>query len=260
MFLTGIIGYPLQTTVSPALHNTAFRTLGIDGMYLRFPVKAPDLHAAVDGLHALGFAGVNVTIPYKERVADLVHHLVGTARDIGAVNTIVNQNNTLYGYNTDIYGFRQSLDDHHIMIKGKQVMVLGAGGAGSACAYVIQSMEPKNMVIADRVRKRSRMCMRRFGGQDIALKAVSMVIKEIDVVVNATPANLQQDIVPHLKAGSVYYDINYTYKMMKRQGVKIVNGMRMLILQGAQSFCLWTGQEMPVARVLKEMGLKRWLE
>jgi len=256
MLITGIIGYPLRTTVSPALHNTAFKTLSINGMYLRFPVKAADLHAAVCGLHALGFAGVNVTIPHKERIVGLVHRVVGTAQEIGAVNTIVNHNSRLYGYNTDIYGFQQSLEDHQVIIKDKKVILLGAGGAGNACAYVIQNKKPNTLIIADRVRKRARTCARRFGGDVQSLDKVAGMLNKIDVVVNATPANLQHTIIPHLRSGAVFYDINYTYRMMKRKGIKVINGLRMLVLQGAQSFCLWTGREMPLKKVLSHMGLK----
>jgi len=256
MFITGIIGYPLKTTISPALHNAAFKVLGMDGMYLRLPVREKDLQGAVCGLHALGFSGANVTVPYKQRIIDLVHRVVGSAIEIGAVNTIVNHSNRLYGYNTDIYGFGQSLEDYRVRVKGKMVALIGAGGAGSACAYVLQSMRPKTLIISDQVRKRALACKRRFGGEVMIASTLSNRLSEIDIVVNATPENLQAMIIPHLRPGSVYYDINYTYKMMKRKGIKIINGMRMLVLQGAQSFCLWTGREMPVKKVLKHMGLK----
>lgn len=256
MYMTGIIGYPLKTTVSPALHNTAFKMLGIDGIYLRFPVREKDLPAAVCGLHALGFAGVNVTVPYKQRIVDCVHRVVGSARKIGAVNTIVNYNSTLYGYNTDMYGFQQSLEDHRVTVKGKRVALIGAGGAGSACAYVLQSFKPKELIIVDQVRKKARACARQFGADIAMLDVLCRRLPEIDIVINATPANLQHAIIPNLQPGAVYYDINYTHRMMKRKGITIINGLRMLILQGAQSFCLWTGRDMPVNRVLKTMGLK----
>lgn len=256
MFMTGIIGYPLQTTVSPALHNAAFRALGMDGIYVRFSVREKDLHAAICGLHALGFAGVNVTIPYKQRIVGFVHRVVGSAQKIGAVNTIVNHNNRLYGYNTDVYGFRQSLEDYRVTIKDTRVALIGAGGAGSACAYVLQSMKPKKFFISDRIQKRAHACARQSGGDVITPRILSRCLHEIDIVVNATPANLQRTIIPHLRFGSVYYDINYTYRMMKRKGIKIINGLRMLVLQGAQAFCLWTGREMPVKKVVKQIGIK----
>lgn len=256
MLMTGIIGYPLNTTFSPALHNAAFALTGINGMYVRMPVKNADLDAAVSGLHALGFAGVNVTVPYKERIAGLVHRAVGPAQEIGAVNTIVNHNHMLYGYNTDIDGFQQSLEDHRIVIRDRKIVLLGAGGAGSACAYVLQRMKPNMLFIADQVRTRARACARRFDGEVVALDGVPAVVKVADVVINATPVNFQHTVIPQLQSGAVYYDINYTFRMMKRKGVKTVNGLRMLILQGAQSFCLWTGHEMPVKRVLQHVGLK----
>jgi shikimate dehydrogenase len=256
MLMTGIIGYPLETTVSPALHNAAFNILGIEGMYLRFPVREKDLHDALCGLHALGFAGVNVTIPFKQKIVGLIHRVVGTAQDIGAVNTIVNHNKRLYGYNTDIYGFRQSLEDHRIMIKGRHVVLIGAGGAGTACAYTLRSLKPGTLIITDRNMKKAHTCARRFGGDAKSLKTVIPRLGSVEVVVNATPANLQRSIVPKLRPGAVYYDINYTYRMLKRKGIRIVNGLRMLVLQGAQSFCLWTGRDMPVEKVVKYMGLQ----
>jgi shikimate dehydrogenase len=220
-----------------------------------FP-REKDLSAAVCGLHALGFDGVNVTVPYKQRIVSLVHRVVGSAREIGAVNTIVNHNNMLYGYNTDIYGFQQSLEDYRIKVRSKRVALIGAGGAGSACAYVLQSLKPRELIIADQVRKKARACARQFGADVVMFDVLCRRLQEIDIVINATPANLQHAIIPCLQSGAVYYDINYTHRMMKRKGIKIINGLRMLVLQGAQSFCLWTGRDMPVNRVLKTMGLK----
>ena len=256
MFLTGIIGYPLKTTVSPALHNATFDILGIEGIYIRFPVRDKDLHVAACGLHALGFAGVNVTTPYKQKAAGLVHRVIGAAREIGAVNTIVHQKNRLFGYNTDVYGFCRSLEDHRITVKGKKIALIGAGGAGTACAYVLQSLKPATLIIADRIQKKARACASRFNGDPVNFDKVLDRLTGMDVVVNATSANLQRSIIPRLRHGATYYDINYTYGMMKRKGITIVNGLRMLVLQGAQSFYLWTGREMPVNKVLAQVGLK----
>jgi shikimate dehydrogenase len=136
------------------------------------------------------------------------------------------------------------------------VVLIGAGGAGIACAYVLQSMRPSTFIITDCVQKKARACARRFNGDAIDFDRVVAQLDGMDVVVNATPANLQRAIIPGLRRGATYYDINYTYRMMRRKGIAIVDGLRMLVLQGARSFYLWTGREMPVRKVLRDIGWK----
>ncbi|HCJ67637.1 MAG TPA: shikimate dehydrogenase, partial [Elusimicrobia bacterium] len=129
MRITGIFGYPIKHSLSPVMHNAAFEILGLDFIYLPFEVKPADLEIAVKAIKVLGFKGVNVTVPHKEKVVKYLDKLDSSAKEVGAVNTISNENGKLIGYNTDGIGFLKSLAGK-INLKNKNVLLLGCGGAG----------------------------------------------------------------------------------------------------------------------------------
>jgi shikimate dehydrogenase len=135
--ICGLIGDPVEHTMSPAMHNAAFAELGLDFAYLPFRVRPVDLAAAVGGLRALNAIGFNVTIPHKVAVIPLLDELDSLAEKIGAVNTVVNDSGVLKGYNTDASGFLQALLDHDIEPRDKNIVLLGAGGAARAIAYIL---------------------------------------------------------------------------------------------------------------------------
>ena len=133
----GIIGDPIEHTMSPAMHNAAFAHLGLDFCYVPFRVKAENLAQAVAGIRALNIRGVNVTIPHKVSVIPLLDKVDQLAQKIGAVNTIVNDGSVLSGYNTDAAGFLSALHSVGLEPKGKRVVVLGAGGAARAITFAL---------------------------------------------------------------------------------------------------------------------------
>jgi len=133
--ITGLYGYPVEHTLSPAMHNAAFEHLGLDYCYLPFSVRPDSLKRAVEAIQALNLAGVNVTIPHKESVIAYLDNVNEEALFIGAVNTIVNQEGKLTGYNTDGRGFMRSLSESSILTDNKKVLVAGAGGASRAICY-----------------------------------------------------------------------------------------------------------------------------
>ena len=135
--ICGLIGDPVEHTMSPVMHNAAFEKLGLDYAYLPFRVKPEELPQAVSGLKALNATGFNVTIPHKVAVIPLLDELDPLAEKIGAVNTVVNDNGVLKGYNTDASGFLQALLERRVEPAGKNIVLLGAGGAARAIAYIL---------------------------------------------------------------------------------------------------------------------------
>ncbi len=256
MLITGIIGYPLETTLSPKMHSSAFRKLGIDGIYLRLPVKEKNLKEATLGLRSLGFKGVNVTIPYKNKIFKYLDDASNEAKKIEAVNTILIKNGKIIGYNTDIFGLKKSLKEYNINILNKKIMLIGAGGVGNACAYTINSLKPKRFFVVNRTYEKAVNLREKYNTDIVVIDGIERIIPEIDIIINATSVDLQPIILPYIKQGSIYYDINYKFKFIKRKGVKMINGLLMLVYQGVKSFELWTDKDAPVETMKKAVGLK----
>ena len=146
--ITGLFGYPVEHSLSPAMHNAAFEALGLDYCYVAFPVHPDSLKDAVLAIKALNLAGVNVTIPHKEIVIPFLDEIDKEASIIGAVNTIVNSSGRLKGYNTDGRGFMQSLFESGISVENKEVLIIGAGGASRALSYYL-GKEAKKVYLYD---------------------------------------------------------------------------------------------------------------
>jgi len=241
VLLTGIIGYPLKMTLSPKMHNATFKALGIDGLYVRLPVQKEKFGETIKGLVGLGFQGVNMTIPYKEKVMEYLDEIEDEAREVGAVNTILIEKDRLIGYNTDIYGFRKSLTEYKIKIKNKDLLLIGAGGASRACAYVMNLLMPRRLFITDKSLKRARSLAHKYNGEVIKTSEIRQIIRQVNIVINGTPVDFQGVALPEMKRGSVYFDLNYKFKGRKQRDIRVINGLLMLVLQGARSFELWTG-------------------
>jgi len=250
------MGYPLETTLSPRMHHAAFKELGIDGVYIRMPVVEERLKEATLGLRALGFRGVNVTVPHKERIVEHLDDIAEEVKKVGAVNTILVEDDKLVGHNTDIHGFKESLTEYKIDIADKDLLIIGAGGAARACACVLHSMTPRRFIVTDTILERARVVSNLFDAEIVAHDKIEDIVPEMDVVINATPADLQEVTLPVMKRGAVYYDMNYKFRTLKREDIKIVNGLLMLVLQGASSFRLWTGKGAPIEVMKKAVGFK----
>ncbi len=256
MLVTGIIGYPLKTTFSPPMHNAAFKELGLDGVYVQLPVKEEKLKEAVYGLSALGFRGFNVTIPYKKDVMEYLDEISIEATAIDAVNTVLIEEDKLKGFNTDIYGFEESLNKYEIDLAGKKVMLIGAGGVAYACSYIINKKNPLSFIITDILEEKAENLAKIYQADVITSQELENIASDSDIILNATPLDLQDKILPLMKENSVYYDINYKFKAKKQKGVKVVNGSLMLILQGARAFNIWTGQDAPIEVMKKAIGFE----
>jgi len=275
--LTGIIGNPLEHSVSPQMHNAAYEKLGLNYCYVPILVKKRDLEQVLDGIRMIGFVGVNVTLPYKEAVITHLDEVTKNARVIGAVNVILNQEGRLVGYNTDGPGFIDSLrEDAGLSVKGKNVVVLGAGGGAKAVTMMLAEEKVKTMVVADLDHEKAQtLCEYINSHFDIAPyackstgKELAVSIEKCDLLVNATPVGMtpQSDSMPipddiKIPKDAVVYDLVYNpletklLKWAKANGAKAVSGVGMLVRQGALTFSIFTEQEAPIT-LMRSAALK----
>ena len=255
MLITGIVGYPLKSTLSPTLHHAAFRSSGIHGVYIALPVKPEHLKETMLRVRHKNFRGVNITIPHKETVLEFIDATSTEVNAIQAANTIVVEENQLVAYNTDSYGFQKSLKEYKINITNMNVLIIGAGGVGRACAHVISSMKPRRFYIANRHYKRAKEVAALFGAEPVAVSQLNNLVRNgMHLVVNATSIDLHKDMLPLLKDRAIYYDVNYRFRY-KNNSALIINGLLMLVLQAARSFFLWTNCVAPVETMKLAAGL-----
>ncbi|OGR30225.1 MAG: shikimate dehydrogenase [Desulfobacca sp. RBG_16_60_12] len=248
----GILGRPVAHSLSPVMHNAAFRHLGINAVYVAFPVT--DLAQAVAGLRGLAIGGVSVTIPFKEEIIPLIDALDPRAAQIGAVNTVVNREGRLTGYNTDWLGAVTALTAK-ISLKGRHVLILGAGGASRAIAFGVFHQGGK-VTLTDIDAARAAARARDVGAEAIPPEALERC--PATILVNATPVGMTPDLdgIPInpalLGRFGVVMDIVYRplqTRLLREAGAHgcaTIDGLQMLIHQGAAQFELWTGQEAPM--------------
>jgi shikimate dehydrogenase len=251
--ITGIYGYPVEHTLSPAMHNAAFEALGLDCCYIPFAVHPDLLSAAVKAVRALNLLGVNITIPHKEKVMPMLDTIDEEAAFIGAVNTIVSSDGQLSGYNTDGRGFMQSLSESGINVEDRNVLIIGAGGAARAIGYYL-AHKAKALCIYGRTRERAERLaadLKKVAQNVSTLPAVSGAA-DFKVIINATPLGLREDdplpLDPVLlRKGQTVCDLIYRDTRLLREAAKngctTVNGLGMLLWQGVFAFELWTGRK-----------------
>lgn len=270
--IVGIFGDPVGQTLSPAMHNAAFEALGLDMAYVPFHVRHMDLGDAVRAVRALNMRGVNVTIPHKEAVLKHLDGVDDHARDIGAVNTIVNRDGNLVGYNTDAPGYLLSLrDDAGSAPSGKNVVIIGAGGAARSILYAVLGAKPASVTIANRTRERAVELAagfrRKFRGVEIHAaplekEALRPLLRSTDIVVNTTSLGMMgkgeldlpiEELPPHAVVSDIVYRPVETEIIKKAvaRGLKTHAGLGMLVRQGAITFELWTGRKAPLEAMRK---------
>ena len=251
--IAAVIGHPIGHTMSPVMHNAAFRASGIDAQYLAFDVLAERLEEAIKGTQALGFMGLNITIPHKIAAVRYCEP-DELAADIGAVNTIVFRDRAL-GYNTDALGAVECLKRAEVRVRGRDVLIMGAGGAARAIAHALVH-EGANVVVANRTKQRARELCEHIGAEAAGLESLASLVQRCDVLVNATSVGMGggESLVraEWLHEGQVVFDIVYSppetqlLKMARKVGARTIDGVAMLVHQGAKAFELWTGVEPPI--------------
>ena len=254
--ITGIFGYPIGHTLSPLMHNSAFKTLGLNICYVAFEVLPGALPDAVRAVRSLNMLGVNITVPHKENVIPLLEKVDKEASFIGAVNTITNSEGTLTGYNTDGRGFMSSLSEQGISVDGQNVVIIGTGGASRAISYYL-SEKASGLSLYDIDRPRAE----KLAGDLAEIRDNVFLLEDIediagpDIIINATPLGLRPDDPLPLNPDLITSDMvicDLVYKKTKllkeadNRGAKNIDGSGMLLWQGVLAFELWTGVKPPV--------------
>ena len=267
----GILGWPVEHSRSPAMQNAAFRAVGLDGNYVCFSVHPDDVADAVRGLKALGVRGANVTVPHKEAVIRWLDEVTPEARAIGAVNTIVRSLDRLVGHNTDAPGLARSLDEAGVGLEGARVVVLGAGGAARAAVVGLAGRGARSIVVAARRSEQAEQLKVDLahvcGGcdlttSDLSREALASYFRDADLLVQSTSATLANApdavgfaaelAIEALPAGASVLDLVYRPRettvlaRARERGLKTVDGLGMLLHQGALAFELWTHMPAPV--------------
>ncbi len=258
----GVMGHPIDHSLSPAMHQAAFRALGLDAIYAPFDVPRAQLASVLQGLVAAGIDGLNVTVPLKEAVLPCVDALQREARILRAVNTLVIRQGRLIGYNTDVEGFAKALAELGWRPKPCAALLLGAGGAAKAVAWALTRTRGIRLTIANRHRARAEALVRWLRRQRPGCHVAAQSLREAqvdgqDLLVNATSVGMHPGDVPpidvtNLSRRAVVYDLVYhrttpLVQAARRRGCLATNGVSMLVYQGAASFRLWWHREPPIA-------------
>lgn len=261
--ILGVFGFPVEHSLSPAMHNAAIAALGLSYIYLPFQVSPEHLEQAIRSLPALGIVGVNLTIPHKESVLPFLDDITEEAHDVGAVNTVHCVEGKLLGDNTDGRGFFTPLIERGVSISGKQVLVLGAGGAARSVVFRLVR-EGARVILVNRTRERAEQL-----AQDVAAAGFGAVVDVLDLsdrvryaeatrqatlLVNTTrvgmfphaeelPPVALEEFTPNLTVYDLVYNPIQTRLLQEaeQRGCPVLNGVKMLVGQGALAFERWTG-------------------
>ena len=259
----GVIGHPVAHSASPAMHNAALAATGLDYVYVAFPVPPEGAAHVGRAMRHMGIRGLNVTVPHKHEVLSFLDEVAPEARAIGAVNTIDHRHGRLVGHNTDAYGVLASLREGGLERLPPKVALLGAGGAAKAVLHALLSREEVEEVqLLNRTAARAESladAMDGGGRVRVAPLAESAGVREAGLVINATSIGMEPEAgVSPLGGGSVLHDgmvvLDIVYKPLRTllleqalaAGARALDGLGMLVHQGARSFEIWTGVRPPV--------------
>ncbi|PWB85673.1 shikimate dehydrogenase [Methanobrevibacter woesei] len=261
--VVGLIGEPVEHSFSPPMHNEAFKTLGLDYVYVPFNVSPDNLKSAIEGANSLNIQGLNVTIPHKINVIKYLKELDPIAELIGAVNTIDFKN--LKGYNTDGIGCIRAIEEV-TKIKDKNIVVAGAGGAARAIVFYLAKYGAEEVNILNRnLKKAENLASDLLASNLISnvnssdISEISKFISDADILIDTTPIGMHPNVSdePIVKAADIHeelvvndivYNPNETVLLKEaiKANAKVVYGIKMLLYQGAESFKIWTGREAPI--------------
>jgi shikimate dehydrogenase len=271
--LVGVFGQPVAENPTVVMQEAGFKAAGLNWRYLNLEVSPKDLPAAIKGLGAMNFRGINLTIPHKVAVLKYLDEIADDARIIGAVNTIVRKGDKLIGENTDGKGFLKSLrEDAKVNPKGKKIVILGAGGAARAIAVELALAGATHIIVVNRSAERAKPLVILLNKKTKA-KAVFVpwakvyeIPADTDVVVNATSIGLYPKIkekpkidFDSISSSMVVCDVipnppdTPFLQEARKRGAKTLDGLGMLVYQGAIGFELWTGKKAPVAEMKKAL-------
>jgi len=274
--ITGVFGYPISHSLSPIFQNTAFEYLGLDYVYIPLEVKPKDLKKAVDSIRIFNWVGVNVTIPHKKEIVKYIDKLDESAEILGVVNTIHNINGKLKGYTTDGDGFIRSLkEDGKFNPEGKTVLIIGAGGSSYAISGALIKEKVNFIYITNRTYENAKK-LKEHIVQKLNFKNIEIIDFEkrneykiwnnVDLLVNTTSVGMKENDPLLIKKENIekvkfVYDIVYNRKtelLKEAEKLKIpyLDGLSMLVYQGAISFEIWTGKKAPTEIMKKSLYKK----
>ena len=261
----GIFGAPIAHTRSPAMHNAAFRALGLPYIYVPFLVPPATLGKATASIRTLNLVGVNVTLPHKENILRYLDELSPAASLYRAVNTVINRHGVLYGENTDGPGFLRSLSERNRSVRDREVVLIGAGGAARAVLVALMQAGSAQITIVNRTPAKAKKLIRTYQSlgptrlifAPLAALQDATRLKRAALVVNSIPLGLHNNTFPALDYGAtsrrcLFYDLVYgpqpTVFLQRAHHAQrpTLDGRRMLLHQGALAFELWTGRPAPL--------------
>lgn len=267
MLLYGVLAHPAYHSLSPAMHNAAFKKLNIDAKYTYFDVPKEDLPAFIEKARKKNIKGFNVSKPHKEAIINLIDETDEIVEKIGAVNTVINKKGKLLGTNVDWIGVQNSLLEK-TSIKNKNIVILGAGGASRAALYACKNNEAGNITILNRTVSHAEKLAKEFGCNFGSLDDFKK--HDADIVIQATSAGMNNpegvELIgkKHIKPSMVVMEVIYSpletkiIKDAKEAGAKTITGERMLLNQGFAAFELWTGKKAP--RDVMEQAVYQYLK
>jgi shikimate dehydrogenase len=245
-----VIGDPVAHSLSPKMYNAAFEFLGFDGLYLAEQVQSDDLSCFMKKLRTSEYAGISVTVPHKEAVMTFCDHLSDKATKIGAVNCVYNKDGVVFGENTDWFGFVEALKEVESNLRGKKVLVLGAGGAARAVVFALNQVGAKVFIWNRTLSKAQELA------QEFELQIVDSVYDcDPEILVNTTSVglNIEHEMLVDLEQFQnleIVFDLIYKETKLSLQAkslnLKVVDAKRMLLLQAVQQFAIFTGLESPI--------------
>lgn len=270
----GILGYPIQHSISPVLHQYLLQKLNLQGCYHLFEVKENDLQDAFRGLQILGFHGCNVTIPHKQTIITFLDQVEPEAEIIGAVNTVLFKNRRSWGFNTDVEGFRRSLKLHNLPLAGKKALVIGAGGAARSVVYALIKEQIGHVCLVNRTLAKARQLVEEFSEKlnfpDMTYELfeeqnIKLLLPEVDLIVNTTsvgmwpqvdlsPVKIDLDLENKVVMDLVYNPVKTKFlNLAAAHGAQIIDGLEMLIFQGVKSLEIWTERKIPVDDLFEKL-------
>ena len=272
-----VIGHPIGHSLSPLMHNTAFQLLGLDCQYEALDIEPASLKQTVNHFREQKWGGFNITAPHKEAIIPLIDEVVPEARGVGAVNTIVCRNKTLVGYNTDVIGIERSLHSVRANIEGQMCTIMGSGGAARSVVHVLaHNIKPKIITFSVLFPEQAHAIIKSIGKSSVHFNVIhctdttlETTIKNSTLIVNATTVGMFPRVddcpIPNrnwLSDQHIVFDLIYrplkTRLLNEAQaaGAKTIDGLGMFIHQGAASFQLWTGMEMPLDQIRQVLETK----
>ena len=261
----GVIGDPIEHSLSPQMHNAAFKKLGLNCIYLPFRVTQRNLKSAMMGMRALNIRGFNVVLPHKTAIIKFLDELDEAAQEVGAVNTILNDEGRLIGYNTDGSGAAMALEEQDVDPSDKRIILIGAGGAARAIAFTL-ARGARSIFVLNRTQHRAlklaKDIERRIGKKiltrSLTRNSLLEALQDADILINATSVGMypktKQTVATRkiLHSGMVVFDIVYNpvktllLSEAEAAGAKTITGVGMLVHQGAEAFKIWTNHSPPV--------------